>query len=136
MAYDAARRQGTAYSTVHQGCWIRSPMLCSVTTMSAGGIRVAAYCGAWASVFTLNVGTVSRKEPRPASAAAPGAPYFQAGCQSPRASSVHRKQYAGMRIKAKYCGYFRELSPNTTIPAASQLNSSALPWAGSQLRTW
>ena len=109
-------------------------MLCSVTTMLSAGIRVAAYCWTSARLLTLNAGTVSTNDPSPATAAAAIAVRLQTCCQSERATSVHRKQYAGRRIRAKYCGNFKELRPKTTIPVTSQLNSSALPWTGCQLR--
>ena len=85
-------------------------MLCSVTTTLSAGIRAAAYCWTSASVLALKAGTVSRNDPSPATAAAAIAVRFQAGRQSQRATSVHRKQYAGIRISAKYCGNFSELT--------------------------
>src|SRR5580698_9643511 len=125
MAYAAVRRHGSAYSTVHHGCRIRSPMLCSVTTTSCAGIRADAYHDAWASVFALKAGTVSSKDPRPATVAAPTAAPFHAARHCHRANSVHRKQYAGIRISARYCGNLKALKPKITTPAANQLKSRA-----------
>ena len=134
IAYWAEWRQGGVYSTRHQGWAIRSPMVSSVTTTAWAGMRAAAYACTSANTLSFCVGTRSQNETHPATTASPTAAHFRRKSRSHCQISDQKKQYAGMRISAKYCGNRSDDRPNTTTPAAIQANSTAFPAAGCQPR--